>query len=186
LYPLPSGSPLLTNKNIFQLLEENGISWKVYVTDPSPSALEASPMSMFAFSFKHAGNFVPISQYMTDVANGTLPAVAMIEPGYLSARDEHPVRGDEGGSGGSVQKGSAYVASLINALMVSPSWKDSVFILSYDEYGGFYDHVPPEPTVSPDGVTPADLRPGDPCNDGTGRVYAEVPAISSIPDTGYL
>jgi phospholipase C len=169
VYPLPPGSPLLTNKNIFQLLEENGISWKVYVTDPSPSAVAASAMSMFAFSFKHAGNFVPISQYLSDVANGTLPAVAMIEPGYLSARDEHPVGSDGGEPGGSVQVGSAYVASLMNALIAGPSWKDSVFILTYDEYGGFYDHVPPQPTVSPDGILPSDLQPGDPCNDGSGK-----------------
>jgi phospholipase C len=168
-YPLSSGSPLLTNKNIFQLLQENGISWKVYVTDPSPNPLAASPMSMFAFSYKYASNFVPISQYMNDVANNTLPAVAMIEPGYLSARDEHPVGGDEGGPGGSVQVGSAYVSSLINALMSSSSWNDSVFILTYDEYGGFYDHVPPQLTVSPDGILPSDLQPGDPCNNGSGK-----------------
>src|SRR5579863_3467661 len=51
VYPLPSGTPGLTNKTIFQLLQENGISWKVYVTDPSPSAVAGSEMSMFAFPF---------------------------------------------------------------------------------------------------------------------------------------
>jgi phospholipase C len=163
VYPLPSGSPLLTNKNIFQLLEENGISWKVYVTDPSPSPVAASAMSMFAFSFQHVANFVSVSQFLSDVANDTLPSVAMIEPGYLTARDEHPDGSDSGPPGGSVQKGSAYVASLINTLMTSPSWNDSVFILTYDEYGGFYDHVPPQPTVNPDGIPPSDLQPGDPC-----------------------
>jgi phospholipase C len=56
------------------------------------------------------------------------------------------------------------VASLINALMRSPYWKDSVFILTWDEGGGFYDHVPPHKTVSPDGIKPNDLLPGDICN----------------------
>ena len=44
---------------------------------------------------------------------------------------------------GRVQTGSKYVSTLINALMKSPYWKDSVFILTWDEGGGFYDHVPP-------------------------------------------
>ena len=168
VYPLPSGTPGLTNKTIFQLLQENGISWKVYVTDPSPSAVAGSEMSMFAFSFQHRANFVPVSQYFSDLANGTLPAVAMIDPGFLSGRDEHPVGSDFGAPGGSPQAGAKYVASLINALMTSSSWNSSVFILTYDEYGGFYDHVPPQPTVSPDGILPSDLQPGDYCNSGNG------------------
>lgn len=166
-YPLPTGTPGLSSKTIFQLLQENGISWKVYVTDPSPSAVAGSEMSMYAFSFQHRGNFVPISQYFSDLASGNLPAVAMIDPGFLSARDEHPV-GTDGSPGGSVQVGSKYVSSLINALMASSSWKDSVFILSFDEYGGFYDHVPPQAAVSPDRILPKDLLPGDPCNSGNG------------------
>ncbi len=168
VYPLANGAPALTNKTIFQLLEENGISWKVYVTDPSPSPVAGSEMSMYAFSFQHRGNFVPISQYFTDLANGALPAVAMVDPGFLSDRDEHPVGSDYGPPGGSPQVGAKYVSSLINALMTSSSWKSSVFILTYDEYGGFYDHVPPQPTVSPDGILPSGLQPGDPCNSGNG------------------
>ena len=62
-----------------------------------------------------------------------------------------------------IQKGAQYVQSLIDALMLSPSWKDSAFILTFDEFGGFYDHVPPQPAVSPDGIPPTDLQPGDIC-----------------------
>ena len=71
-----------------------------------------------------------MSQYLSDVAAGTLPQVAFIEAGYMSQRDEHP------SSGTNAQTGAAYVASLINPLMTGPSWKDSVFILTYDEPGG--------------------------------------------------
>ena len=60
--------------------------------------------------------------------------------------------------------GAQYVSTLIGALMQSPSWKDSVFILTYDEFGGFYDHVAPQKTVSPDGIPPQDLLPGPPPN----------------------
>src|SRR5437879_11893754 len=52
--------------------------------------------------------------------------------------------------------------------MNSPSWKDSVFILTFDEGGSFYDHVPPQPAVSPDGIPPSDLNLGDICTVKTG------------------
>jgi phospholipase C len=141
----------LSSKTIFEALEDAGISWKVYVTDPGASYIyDYQP-----FANNHAANIVPVSQYLTDVANGTLPSVALIESGYESGLDEHPDN--------NVQTGAAYAASLINALMTSSSWKDSVFILTYDEGGGFYDHVPPQPTVSPDGIPPSDLEPSDIC-----------------------
>jgi phospholipase C len=84
----------------------------------------------------------------------------MIEGGYSSGLDEHP--------DSSVQGGAQYVSSLINGLMSSPSWKDSVFILTYDEGGGLYDHVPPQPAVNPDGIAPVDLLPTDICSSGGG------------------
>src|SRR5262249_4091131 len=85
-----------------------------------------------------------------------LPAVSFIEGGYNSGRDEHPDN--------NVQTGAAYVASLINPFMASPSWKDSVFILTYDEAGGLYDHAVPQPAKSPDAIAPVDLQPDDVCS----------------------
>ena len=157
VYPLPPGAPPLTNKTIFELLDENNISWKVYVTNSnSPDPLSGTLFSMYAYAHG-AGlkNIVPATQFLTDAASGTLPQVAMIEPGYgISDSDEHPATNTPGGS---VQRGSAYVSSLINGLMNTPSWSDSVFILTWDEGGGFYDHVAPQLTVSPDGIRPSDL-----------------------------
>ena len=83
----------------------------------------------------------------------------MIESGYSSGKDEHPDN--------NVQTGAAYVSSLINPLMGSVSWKDSVFILTFDEGGGTYDHVPPQPAKQPDGVPPSDLLPTDICAGNT-------------------
>jgi phospholipase C len=100
---------------------------------------------------------VSASDFLTDAAAGTLPAVSFIEPGYLSGQDEHP------SSGTNVQVGASYVATLINGLMSSPSWKDSAFILTYDEAGGTYDHVAPQPAVNPDGISPVDLATTDIC-----------------------
>jgi phospholipase C len=166
-YPLATGSPTLNNKTIFEALQNAGISWKVYVTDPHPTLIQGSAMSMYSFAYKFTQNFVPASQFISDAASGTLPQVAMIEPGYSDGRDEHPFLAANR-PGGSVEVGANYVSELINALMQSVSWKDSVFILTWDESGGFYDDVPPQPTLSPDGVSNIDLRPGDVCSQSTG------------------
>jgi phospholipase C len=150
----------LSNKTIFDLLQTAGISWKIYESDAGSSTY----LDYFQpFATQFAANIVPISQYMTDVANGTLPQVAMIEPGFNSGRDEHPEA--------NIQTGAAYVQSLIDALMSSPSWKDSVFILTYDEAGGLYDHVAPlralpVSATNPDGIPPSDLAPADLCGGG--------------------
>jgi phospholipase C len=100
----------------------------------------------------------PLSQYYSDLSNGTLPSFAFIEPGY-GANDEHP------GSGNSVLVGQAEVAQVINAFMASPEWSDSVFFFAYDEGGGPYDHVPPVPGHS---------------NDNTDSSLGSIPDIKSI------
>ncbi len=94
----------------------------------------------------------PITNYFTDVTNGTLPSFAFIEAGY-GFSDEHP------GSGQSILVGQAEVASIVNALMQSPSWFDSAFFLAYDEGGGPYDHVPPVPGHSNDFTNPSITAP---------------------------
>lgn len=73
--------------------------------------------------------------------------------------------------------------------MGSSSWKDSAFILTYDEFGGFFDHISPQPAVSPDGIKPRDLLPGDICTTVSGPtcnfVYTgyRVPLIVVSPFT---
>jgi phospholipase C len=143
---------------IFDELQAANISWKNYVPDfPNGSSLKAFP----AFA-KYVGTHIaPMPQYFDDLKNGTLPQVVLIDRDAKLGLDEHP------GPGGSVQKGAAYVASIINALMNSTAWKDSVFFLTYDEGGGFYDHVPPAATVSPDGIPPI-LEPNDTCSTTVG------------------
>lgn len=139
-------------KTIFQEMDAAGISWKIYKGGKN------TYYSYFLYSTTHNSKVVPLSEYFTDVKNGTLPQVAYIETGVeqnlvsQSAVDEHPDN--------NVQHGEAFAANLINSLMQSQSWKDSVFIETYDEGGGFYDHVPPMAVVNPDGIQPL-LRPFD-------------------------
>src|SRR5262249_50857003 len=103
------------------------------------------PANAFCIDPRH---IAPLSQYMTDVQNNTLPQYSFIEAGF-SHNDEHP------GSGQSILNGQQQISTVINALMKSQSWMSSVFFLSYDEGGGPYDHVPPVPTHTNDFTTPA-------------------------------
>jgi phospholipase C len=102
-------------------------------------------------------HIAPLTQYYTDVANGTLASFSFIESGSIN--DEHP------GSGQSVLYGQSEVAKVVNAFMTSASWSDSVFFFSYDEGGGPYDHVPPVPGHS---------------NDYTDKSMLPIPDIKSI------
>src|SRR5262249_29472290 len=112
----------------------------------------------------YPNNIAPISQYFNDVQNGTLPQVAILEPATDAGLDEHPSDSDQFPS--SVQLCANYVLSLMTALRTSVSWKDSVFIRTYDEGGGIYDHVSPHTTVRPDGIKPQDLMSGEVCTGG--------------------
>ena len=167
-------SHLLTATTIFQELQAAGISWKIYVnpvntgcTGPPYQAsclLQTSYVQYFQWGQTIPTNYpnnigtigIANSDWDNDVANGTLPQVAQIEPATDAGLDEHPSSSDSSPS--KTQAGASYVASIINGLMSSTSWQDSAFILTYDEPGGLYDHVSPQATVNPDGIHPKDLR----------------------------
>ena len=105
-----------------------------------PSSVVGDTTNSFCIDPNHVA---PLTTYFTDVKNGTLPSFAFIEAGYGN-NDEHP------GSGQSVLGGQYQVANIVNSLMTSKSWKDSVFFFSYDEGGGPLEHVPPVPGHSND------------------------------------
>jgi phospholipase C len=143
-------APQLNAQTVFQLLDNNHITWKIYYSHTDADGSPSTTFKYFTYSntfiFRNSSgalvvdgtHIAPISQYFTDVQNATLPQFAYIETDF-GASDEHP------GSGQSILAGQQQVANIINALMVSPSWVDSVFFLGFDEGGGPYDHVPPVP-----------------------------------------
>jgi len=166
--------PTLDMKNIFQLLDDKGISWKVYYSDTSSSGVPLTTLTNFDWGQQHddAKHLAPVdctnpstpcaagqTDYFTDLNSGNFPSVVLIEPGFESGRDEHP--------GNPVQVGAVYDRKLMQAFVSSPIYKDSVFFLTYDEAGGFYDHVQPMKAVSPDGIKPKDLQSKDPQGDFT-------------------
>lgn len=181
----PFDSAPISSATIFQELQAAGITWKIYVhpkTNPDGSQC-ATTQCLYAQSYiqsftwgqtvlnQYPQNIVSTDQFIIDAQNGTLPQVAQIEPASQTGLDEHPADSDPTPTAPpccSVQAGAAYVSTLINAVMNGPSWKDSAFIFTFDEPGGFYDHVAPIPTVSPDGKPPVDLFSGDVCTVTTG------------------
>jgi len=135
---------------IFDRLEERGISWKFYVQNYDPTINYRTAASItgnrasqviwvpvlniarFLDDPELSSHIVDLNEYFTDIENGTLPAVAYIAP---SGASEHPP--------GSIRSGQKFVKSLIQALMRSDSWTSSAFMVMYDDWGGWYDHVVP-------------------------------------------
>jgi phospholipase C len=142
-----------THKSVFELLDANFVDWKVYSAQ--------YPLSFPSLLFKYvndraAQHVFPMSQYYADAAAGNLPSVSFVDPRFLDSptqeSDEHPVA--------NIQVGQKFVADVTNALMQSPNWHDSAMFLTYDENGGFYDHVAPPSAPIPDNVPP-NLQAGD-------------------------
>jgi phospholipase C len=138
----------------FQYLYENP-SKAACTGATQASSIVGDSSNSFCIDTAH---IAPLSQYYSDLSNGTLPSFAFIEAGYAN-NDEHP------GSGQSVLAGQLEMSKVLNAFMTSSSWSDSVFFFAYDEGGGPYDHVPPVPGHS---------------NDNTDASLGTIPDISTI------
>jgi phospholipase C len=140
----PVKGTTINAKTIFDELTAANISWKIYIQSNSTSATAFS-----GFASRNGANIVPLSQFDTDIANGTLPTVAYIDN---PDADEHPGLGDN------IQTGVQLTQHLVNEVMNSSIWKSSVFILTFDEAGGLFDHVaPPTNVPNPDGIQPVDI-----------------------------
>src|SRR5439155_23300886 len=81
------------------------------------------------------GNVRDTSLFCQAAADGTLPAVAWVMPNHDVS--EHPQ------SYVTIDHGEAYVTSLVNAVMNGPNWQDTAIFVTWDDWGGFYDHVVP-------------------------------------------
>jgi phospholipase C len=136
---------------IFDRLEAAGVSWKFYVQnyDPRITAFNTRTLTdndklsqpiwvpllayrKYVDDPKLFSHIVDMSQYYEDAANGTLPAVSFMAPAGSS---EHPP--------GRIQAGEAFIRTIVTALMRSSAWPSSAFMWTYDDWGGWYDHVRP-------------------------------------------
>ncbi|MCL4251180.1 MAG: alkaline phosphatase family protein [Anaerolineae bacterium] len=145
---------------IFDVLEAEGISWKFYIQNYEPdltyrtrhlypgdrqSQVTWVPLLSFDRFIDDPNlnsKMVNLDEYYEDLNRNTLPNVAFMVP---SGPSEHPPS--------SLMSGQRFVRILIQSLMQSDYWDKSAFIWTYDDWGGWYDHVPP-PQVDQHGFGP--------------------------------
>ena len=119
---------------IFRRLQERGISWKFYVQDYDPRLGEGSAQAVRVplRDPRLSRHIVDLDEYYSDLERGRLPAVAYIAPAGAS---EHPP--------GRIAAGATLTRALVTALARSSAWDSSAFLWTYDESGGWFDHVRP-------------------------------------------
>jgi phospholipase C len=124
--PVPGG---LNGPTIYQRLEAKGIPWAYYYGNVSVLSLYKGIDVNRQLAFEH---------FLADAKAGALPPVVYIDPAFDSNDDHppiHPINGQE------------LIAAVYNALATSPQWKNCLLLITYDENGGFFDHVSPPTTV---------------------------------------
>jgi phospholipase C len=122
---------------IWDSLSRAGVSHAYYYNDLPFLSL---------WGLKYLGISHGFDRFRSDCANGTLPAVSYVDPPLFleaidgTAKDDHPH--------GDIRNGEATMNSVYRAVTTSPAWARTVLVITFDEWGGFFDHVPP--TAAPD------------------------------------
>ncbi|KAL2610041.1 hypothetical protein R1flu_028614 [Riccia fluitans] len=135
-------------KPIFSSLSDAGLSWGVYYQN--------IPATLFFQDLRKLKNVVKFKDYSMffklHAKMGLLPNYAVVEQRYFDlnlfpANDDHPSH--------DVAEGQKFIKEVYETLRASPQWKDMLLLITYDEHGGFYDHVPTPVTnvPNPDGLT---------------------------------
>ena len=138
--------PCFDFQTLADSLEAAGLSWKYYAPGQGQSgyiwsALDA--INHIRLTSLWTQHVVPTSQFVQDALNGQLPAVSWVVVG--SGMSEHPPA--------SVCVGENWTVRQLNAIMQGPNWNSTAVFLTWDDFGGFYDHVPP-PVVDNFGFGP--------------------------------
>jgi phospholipase C len=125
-----------TLPTIWDRLADKGISANYYFSD--------LPF-LLLWGDKYLPIARPVDTFFAQAATGTLPAYTYLDPFFLGedqggSNDDHPHA--------DIRRGQSFVAKVVNALMSSPTWSSTVLVITYDEWGGFFEHV--VPPVLPD------------------------------------
>jgi phospholipase C len=136
---------------IYNRLHDKNVDWAYYsgplavaslLGNPGPYQLDLGPTDgtghIRRFSAYPDQPDDPNGQFFKDAAAGKLPTVAYIDP-FFGENDDHPPLHPI--------MAQALIAAVYNALAKSPQWKNTLLLITYDEHGGFFDHVPPPKTT---------------------------------------
>jgi phospholipase C len=178
-YPFIHGQ--LNYMSIFEQLDNARKSWKIYRDDLLAIA------AVLAYVNNQLSKVVPFDNFFSDVTNNTLPAFSFIEPRYQmfsfpegnkAPTSNHPGDSLPDGSSGiaiSVSCGERLLAKVFLALIANPAlFAKTLLIVTYDEHGSLFDHVPPPPAVSP-------FQPGQVTNFNYDSYGVRVPALFINP-----
>lgn len=159
---LENSFSLCTLPTIWDSLAAAGVSARYYYNNLSFLAL---------WGAKYAGIAHPYSDFLADAASGQLPAVAFVDPLFslTSGTD-----GNDFQPHADVRASDAFVARTYHAIFDGPHHSDTLFILTFDEWGGFFDHVPPPRAMAPNRVD-SDLE------NGKALLGFRVPAVLASP-----
>jgi phospholipase C len=151
---------LSTLPTIWDRLADAGLSRRYYYSDLPVLVLWGERFNSIN---------TPIAQFFADAAAGTLPNVSFIDPRFISeelgtSNDDHPLA--------DIRNGQIFMSQIYDAVTSSPNWANTVLIYTYDEWGGFYDHVPPP--LAP-------LTELDPLIGNDGRLGFRVPCVVVSP-----
>jgi phospholipase C len=139
-----AGVPIPT---IYNRLDDKGVDWAYYfgnlavvsiLGNEGPYKLDLGPNDGTGRIRRFGDALEGSGQFFKDAAEGKLPSVCYIDPTFGENDDHppvHPILGQE------------MIAAIYNALANSPQWENILFVVTYDENGGFFDHVPPPTTV---------------------------------------
>jgi phospholipase C len=153
-----------TAETIFERLEAQGLTWRVYCDPPSEASFTGL-IHAARLRPRFATNFFTTDQFLEDAAQGRLPTYAFIEPNlWHGHNDMHPPVPVPPGVGfnppSPLLGGEALLAKIYNAIRQSSSpggsnYLNTLLLVTFDEHGGTYDHVPPPPAPPPDPAAPA-------------------------------
>jgi phospholipase C len=142
--------PVSTLPTIWDRLEEHSINRKYYYSDFPFLAL---------WGAKYAGIAALIDEFFADCAAGTLPQVSFVDPRFIGeaeglSSDDHPHA--------DIRNGEAFLNAVYAAVTSSPNWQNTILVINFDEWGGFFDHVPPgiAPVPRTDAALGSDGRRG--------------------------
>jgi phospholipase C len=163
------------NGTIFDQLNKHRISWKDYWSSTPTTLLFPG---LFTRDPANALRLAKIEHFYADAASGKLPGFCIVEPNFGDTSEEDPQN---------IAAGEVFAAKVVNAVMSGPKWGSTLLIWTYDEHGGYYDHVPPPAAVPPDDIPP-DRFLGGPRYDGFGRYGFRVPCavVSPWARPGYV
>ncbi|MDA8269557.1 MAG: alkaline phosphatase family protein [Actinomycetota bacterium] len=136
------------NGTIFELLGRHGISWRNYYSSLPSAFIWKSLIGRPDID----PNIRPITDLYADAAAGRLPAFSLVDPNFGTSSEEDPQ---------DVQYGDVFLSQVVRSVLHGPRWPRTLLIWTYDEHGGYFDHVPPPAAVRPDRIGPDIAVPPD-------------------------